>query len=278
MRIKERCTIHVAWGPHPVERECEHCPTGLRSQFLLSHIMRPAAAGDTDSTAHHQEIDDAAIVHVLVVPVVHAGADDHHRPTLRLLRVVCEVARDCDHLLGWHTGDYFLPRRRIGCVVRETLSANTAEAAIETVVRAKKIEHCRHERFAIGERDALARHAAHEHVCTLVVGRETFVRSATEVRECDRQYFVAPVDNAHNQAYFVASLAVLCLEIPASFGLALTRPAIPDRALRHDQSASYLVNRDSFPRSAIRSRQGWKIALPHITVGHIAVTVATQPH
>ena len=71
VRVEERRAVHLARRPHPIEREGQHGPAGLRPELLLADIMRPAAAGDADRAAHHQEVDDAAIAHVLVIPVVH---------------------------------------------------------------------------------------------------------------------------------------------------------------------------------------------------------------
>ncbi len=47
-------------------------PAGLRPQLFLAHIVRPAAARLADAAAHHQQVDDAAIDHVHVVPMVDA--------------------------------------------------------------------------------------------------------------------------------------------------------------------------------------------------------------
>jgi hypothetical protein len=62
--------------------------------------MRPAAARLADAAAHHQHVDDAAVVHVHVVPVVQAGADDDHGLALGLLGIGGELARDRDDLVA----------------------------------------------------------------------------------------------------------------------------------------------------------------------------------
>ena len=62
--VEERSAGHLARGAVPVERESQRRPAGLRTQFFLSHIMAPAAAGLADGAAHHQHVDQAAIVHV----------------------------------------------------------------------------------------------------------------------------------------------------------------------------------------------------------------------
>ena len=114
VRIKRRSRIHLPRRPAPVEGECERQPARLRTQLFLADIMRPAAAGLPDATAHHQHVDDAAVVHVHVVPVVQTGADDHHRAALGLLRVERELARRRDDLIARHAGDLLRPGRRVG--------------------------------------------------------------------------------------------------------------------------------------------------------------------
>ena len=71
-------------------------PAGLRPQLLLADIMRPAAAFLTDATAHHQHVDDAAIGHVHVVPVIDPGAENDHRLPLVFSALLGEGAGDGD--------------------------------------------------------------------------------------------------------------------------------------------------------------------------------------
>ena len=96
VRVEERRRVHLPRRTVPVERERERGPAGLRPQLLLADVVRPAAARLADAAAHHQHVDDAAVVHVAVVPVVHRRADDHHRLAVRLVGVVGELARDRD--------------------------------------------------------------------------------------------------------------------------------------------------------------------------------------
>ncbi len=71
VRVEEAGAVHLARRADPVEREGERRPAGLRAQLFLAHVVRPAAAALADAAAHHQHVDDAAVVHVAVVPVVH---------------------------------------------------------------------------------------------------------------------------------------------------------------------------------------------------------------
>ena len=91
--VEGRRRVHLPRRTAPIEGEGERQPAGLRPQLLLPDIVRPAAARLADAAAHHQHVDDAAVVHVHVVPMVHPGADDDHGPPLRLLGVAREFAR-----------------------------------------------------------------------------------------------------------------------------------------------------------------------------------------
>ncbi|MNG56471.1 hypothetical protein D3C79_145510 [compost metagenome] len=76
--VEERGAVHMARRTLPVEPERQRQPTGLRPQFFLADIVCPAAAALADATAEDQHVDQAAVGHVHVVPVVDAGTDDNH--------------------------------------------------------------------------------------------------------------------------------------------------------------------------------------------------------
>ena len=76
--VEERGAVHLARRARPVRGEGQRRPAELRPQLFLAHVVRPAAAALAHAAAHHQHVDDAAVDHVHVVPVVQAGADDHH--------------------------------------------------------------------------------------------------------------------------------------------------------------------------------------------------------
>src|SRR5690625_8014101 len=73
--------------------------------------MRPATARYANGAAHHQKVDDGTVVHVLVIPVIHAGADDDHGAAAGLFGVVGKAARRGNGALGRHAGNGFLPGR-----------------------------------------------------------------------------------------------------------------------------------------------------------------------
>src|SRR3546814_15313274 len=87
-------------------------PAGLLAQFFLADVVRPAAAGLADAAAHDQHVDQAAVVHVVVEPVVHARADDDHAAAAGLVGGAGELTPDLDHVVARHPGDLFLPVRR----------------------------------------------------------------------------------------------------------------------------------------------------------------------
>ena len=153
--VERRGRIHLPRRTAPVEAEGERQPAGLRAQLFLADIMRPAAAGLSDATAHHQHVDDAAVVHVHVVPVVQPGADDDHRAAAGLLGIAREFARHRDDLVARHAGDLFRPGRRVGLDVVVALGEMfAAEAAIDAVIGDEQIVDRRHQRLAVLQRAA----------------------------------------------------------------------------------------------------------------------------
>src|SRR3546814_9674858 len=49
--------VHLARRTTPVQRERQRDPAGLRAQFFLADVVRPAAAGLADAAAHDQHVD-----------------------------------------------------------------------------------------------------------------------------------------------------------------------------------------------------------------------------
>ncbi|SSL82009.1 Uncharacterised protein [Klebsiella pneumoniae] len=78
MVVEIRGTVHLPRRTTPVQGERQRQPAGLRAQFLLTDIVRPAAAALADAAAKYQQINHPAVVHIHVVPVVHPGAEDNH--------------------------------------------------------------------------------------------------------------------------------------------------------------------------------------------------------
>ena len=155
VRIKEARGIHVARRAPPIERERERRPAGLRTQFFLAHVMRPAAARFADAATQNEQIDDPTVIHVHVVPMVHRSADDDHRLALGLVCVIGKLARERDHVFGLHAGDLLLPFRGVGQVLRIIGCAIVAapcgvdKAAAHAVIGHHQIKHRGHARDAI---------------------------------------------------------------------------------------------------------------------------------
>ena len=242
--VEEARGVHLPRWADPVQRKGQRGPAGLRAQFLLAHVVRPAAAALADAAAHHQHVDDAAVVHVGVVPVVHGRADDDHRLALRLVGVVGELARHRDQLLARRAGDAFLPGRRVGRVVVEVLGRHLAgQAARDAVVGHLQVEHGGHERLALlaflAQRDALHRHRAHQHVVAGVtrrVVREVLADDAAEVGKADLCRVAAGILAFHHRELELDVVAVarfLGLQVPLAFvGAAIRTPAETDGADR----------------------------------------------
>lgn len=143
-----------AFGAHGLRdrvepRMLEVFEVGVRYQMF--HALALLAAALADTAAQHQHVDDAAVVHVRVIPVVHRGADDDHRAAVRLVGVVGELARDGDQLLARRAGDALLPGRRVGRVVVEVLGREFArQTARDAVVGDLQVEDGGNERcFAV---------------------------------------------------------------------------------------------------------------------------------
>ena len=238
--------------------------------------MRPAAARYADAAAQHQHVDGAAVDHVLVVPVIHAGANDDHRAAARLFRGVREFARDRDEPLRGNAGDRLLPFRRVRDVVVIRFRAGVAEAAVDAVVRAQQVVHGGNDDVALDGGEPLDRYGALEHVPALVVAGEARVRRAAEVGKRDGQHVVPALEQRQRESHVAAGGAVLLLEIPfAEVGLDVRAPAVADRSLRCDGSARNLVEPDDFPFGAValpervREIRGAQIAVGNVAVARL---------
>ena len=117
--VKETGGIHLPRWANPVQSKGQRSPAGLRSQLFLSHIVGPTATTLTDTAAHHQHIDHAAVVHIGVVPVVHCRANNDHRLAMGLVRVFGKLPRYGNQLLARGSSDPLLPCWGIGRVVIE---------------------------------------------------------------------------------------------------------------------------------------------------------------
>ena len=146
MVVEIRGTVHLPRRTSPVQRERQRQPAGLRAQFLLADIVRPAAAALADAAAEHQHVDHSAVVHIHVVPVVHTGAEDNHRTAMGFMRRIGELAGDLFDMLTRYAGDLLSPCRGIGFDIREvTRGVGIVKAAIQTVVSQHQVIHAHYQ-------------------------------------------------------------------------------------------------------------------------------------
>ncbi len=185
MPVEEAGAVHLPWRTVPVQAKGQGQPAALRTEFFLADIVGPAAAGLADATAEHEHVDQPAVVHVHVVPVVHRRTDDDHRASTGLVGVVGKLAGDLDRLLATHTGDLLLPGRgaRHRGVVIVLGNVGAAQATVDRQVGRRQVEHggdFRH--AAIGQHHAVHRHPPELHRVTGHV-LEVLLGFAGEVRE-----------------------------------------------------------------------------------------------
>ena len=269
VRVPEGGRVLLPRRAAPVRRESHRDPAGLRAQLLLAHVVRPAAARLADATAHHQQVDDAAVVHVRVVPVVQRRAEDDHGLALGLLGVVGEFPRHGDDLLARHAADGLGPGRGVG---RHGVVVGAAVAR-HPVVREEQIVDGRDLRAAaVGERDGLHRHVMGDGVAKrrrVEEGR----RAVAEIREGHGRRLVALQRQARRHR--LQRLGVAALEVP----LALLAPAEADRTCRDVEIARGVVDRDGLPVGVVAlARVADEIRRAQLPVGHQAPVLLRQHH
>ncbi|MNK29823.1 hypothetical protein D3C87_482260 [compost metagenome] len=243
VRVEEGRAVHLARRTHPVRRERQRRPAELRPQLFLAHIVRPAAAALAHAAAHHQHVDDAAVDHVHVVPVVQAGADDHHGLAFGIVGVLRELARHLDHLRTRHAGVLFLPGRGVGhvVVIRGRHVAAT-QPAVQTIVGHLQVVHRGDQGVgAVGQTDAARRHVAHQQ----------FAVFAAEVREAHAHHLLGLAQQGQRRGDLAAIAAVLGFQVPAADLLATVdrafAPAEADAAVGGHQVAAGLVQHQRLP-------------------------------
>ncbi len=157
--------------------------------------MRPSASRLADTAAHHEQIDNPAVVHVGVIPVVHRRTDDDHRLAMCLVGVIGKLARYGDHVICFDSGNGFLPLRCIGNVILERRgNVGTAQTAIETIVGTQQVEHRGHHCLALGELQLFHRNIADQYVGTHVTVLELLADYAAKVRKSDRRRLISRLD------------------------------------------------------------------------------------
>ena len=276
MRVEEAGRIHLAWRTAPVETESERQPAGLRAQLLLPDIVRPTATRLAHTTAHHQQVDDAAIIHVHVVPVVETGPKDDHRFAFGLFGIGREFTRHGDDLLCRNTGNLFGPGGRVWLVFGIIAGhVFPAKAAIETVIGAEQVEDACHQRLTVGELD-LANGDIAGQDAGMIGAFEMVVLAIAEIGKVDRDDQVVLIVHDRRQAQLdIRTLAGFFLEVP----LALFAPAEAGRAQRHHRLARRIVDRDSLPFGIVFFAQRVvEVAGAQQALRHVAIALPHQPH
>ena len=158
--IEKRGGIHVPGRAVPVQRKGQRRPAGLGPQLFLTDIMRPAAAALTDAAAHHQHIDDAPVIHIHVIPVIHRRADDDHRLAVGLIGIFGELAGDGDDLGAGYAGNFFLPGWGVRHVIVIGFSnVAAAQTPIQTILRQGQVIDRGDQRLGtISQPDLFGRH------------------------------------------------------------------------------------------------------------------------
>ena len=271
--VEEAGGVHLARRAQPVQRKGQRGPAGLRAQLFLAHVVRPAAAALAYAAAQHQHVDDAAVVHVAVVPVVHGRADDDHGLAARLLGVVGELARNGDHLVTRHAGDLFLPGRGVGRIgVIAAISALAFQTAVDAVVARQQVEHGGHEGLLAVQHHARDGHAAQQHIRALLVGVEPRRLQAAEVGEGHVGHFTVhalAVQHRELELHVVARARLLGFEVPqALVGAAGLAPAKADGAIGQGHAAVLAVGHGLPLGIAVLAQVAVEVAGAHIALGH----------
>ena len=181
----------------PVKGKRQRLPAGLRTQFFLTYIVRPATPALTDTAAENQHVDQTTIVHVQVIPVVQSRTDDNHRTTIA------------------------------GCTV------NVVQATFQTIVCQRQIINGGHQGgAAISQLQAFHRQLVQQNVFQFHFV-EVFSAVATKVREAHLSDLILATQQAQLQLGFFASFAVALLKIP----FALLAPAEANRTVRRNHFA-----------------------------------------
>ena len=216
----------------------------MRPQFFLPDIVRPTATRLTDTAAHHQEIDDAAVVHIHVVPVIQTGAQNDHGLSVSLFGVVRKGPRGGNDLIARDTRDLLRPSRRVRHVVVEIAGdMRTTEAAVEAVIGDQQVEHRCNEYFAVFGVDSFGRQTPNQYV-RMIRAREIVVLAIAKIRESDVEHFVVPLfkKETHFQVGFCAG-TVARFEVP----LPLLAPTEADAAARAHQRLRLTIKGDRLP-------------------------------
>ena len=132
--------------------------------------MAPAAAALTDTSTHHQHIDNATIRHVHVIPVIQTGTHNYHTATMCFMCVLGKFACHLNHQLRLHAGMFLLPHwciRHISqIIIGNTITTKTT---INTIIGTHQIKYCGYQYFfAIYINYLLNRYIFNHYFCCII--------------------------------------------------------------------------------------------------------------
>ena len=157
--VKVRGAVHMACRTLPVKGERQRLPAGLWTQFFLAHIVRPTATALADAAAEDQHVDQTAVVHVEVEPVVETRPDDNHRATMGFIGVIGKLAGGTDDMRAGDTGNFLRPGRGVGFhFIIAGGAVVIVQTALQAIVGHGQIVHGGHQRAgAVGQLQAFDR-------------------------------------------------------------------------------------------------------------------------
>ncbi len=134
--------------------------------------MRPTTTGLAHTTAHHQHIDNATIIHVHVIPMVHGCADNDHCPTFGLIRGISKFMSNFDNLGTRNPGDFLLPSRGTwNVIIKAGSNIVTTQTTIKTIVRHHQIiDSSNDEVFPFCAFNSLSRNVFDQHLIVTTSG------------------------------------------------------------------------------------------------------------
>ena len=230
--VEKRGAVHLARRTVPVQRKGQWQPAGLRTQFLLTHIVRPAAAALPHTTTEHQDVNHPTVVHVHVVPVVHTSTKDDHRTPVGFVCGVGKLTGDLFNMTARNTGNLFAPGRCVGFNFAVIFRAmDIIQSAVQTIICQYQVIDADHRtNAAIREGETFYRQLSNQHRLLLHAAK-MWVFVAAEIGECHAGHVIMLTKQREGKLCFSASRQRF--EIPFAF----FAPAKTNRTVRDNQFA-----------------------------------------